>query len=316
MEQSDRNQVIRRAFDADIELNLSNVSYRDYFGDFFSRMMDEDIGKGDASLTPEQSYETTQKARIIAKSSAVIAGLNETIFFLLSRKELTATSPFKNGDTIEAGNVLLHIEGKAAEIITVERTILNILQRLSGIATLTKKYTDLIAHTNCSVAATRKTFWGLLDKRAVQCGGGLTHRLSLYDAAMLKENHIAILKKSVGNQTIRSSIQKILKKYDNLRFIEVEVTSDDEFREIVNIFNSIKTEVPKVIMFDHFSPDKITELIEELKSRNLYDQILLEASGNISLKTIKSYAESGVDIISVGALTHSAPSMDYSLIFD
>ncbi len=315
MKQSNRIQVIHNAFDSDIELNLSNVSYRDYVSDFFSRMIDEDIGKGDASLTPKQFYETSLNAKIIAKSSAIIAGLDETIYFL-SQKDLTATSSFKNGYAIETGNVLLHIEGKAAEIITVERTILNILQRLSGIATLTKKYTDLIAHTNCSVTATRKTFWGLLDKRAVQCGGGLTHRLRLYDAAMLKENHLAILKKSRGNQEVRTSIQKIVKKYDSLRFIEVEVTSNDEFWDIVDIFNSIKTKVPKVIMFDHFSPDKITELIEELKSRNLYDQILLEASGNISLETIKSYAESGVDVISVGALTHSAPSMDYSLIFD
>ncbi|MBL7066301.1 MAG: carboxylating nicotinate-nucleotide diphosphorylase [Candidatus Marinimicrobia bacterium] len=315
MEQSDRNQVIRHAFDADIELSLGNVSYRDYVGDFFSRMMDEDIGKGDASLTPEQSYETTLKAGIIAKSSAVIAGLDETIFFL-SRKKITATSSFKNGDVIETGDVLLHIEGKATEIITVERTILNILQRLSGIATATRSYVERISETDTFVVGTRKTLWGLLDKRAIQCGGGLTHRLGLHDAAMLKENHLAILRKSKNPDSLKLAVTEMISSYPYLRFIEIEVTNTDEYREMLGYLKNITAPFPFVIMFDHFAPEQIPALIAESKAKKLYNHILFEASGNISIETIRDYAESGVDVISIGALTHSVTSVDFSLLFD
>ncbi|MCK4715932.1 MAG: carboxylating nicotinate-nucleotide diphosphorylase [Candidatus Marinimicrobia bacterium] len=315
MEQSDRNQVIRHAFDTDIELSLDNVSYRDYVGDFFSRMMDEDIGKGDASLTPEQSYETSLKARIIAKSSAVIAGLDETIFFL-SRRELTATSSFKNGDAIKAGNVLLHIEGKAAEIITIERTILNILQRLSGIATATRSYVERISETNAFVVGTRKTLWGLLDKRAIQCGGGLTHRLGLHDAAMLKENHLAILRKSKNPDSLKLAVTEMISAYPYLRFIEIEVTNTDEYREMLGYMKNITAPFPFVIMFDHFTSEQIPALIAEAKAKKLYNHILFEASGNVSIETIRDYAESGVDVISIGALTHSVTSADFSLLFD
>lgn len=316
MDQIDRDGVIRNAFDAADELNLNCSFYRDYVGDFFSRMMDEDIGKGDTSLTPEQSYETSLNARIIAKSSAIIAGLDETIFFLLSRKELTATSPFKNGDAIEAGNILLHIEGKAAEIITVERTILNILQRLSGIATATRSYVERISGTNTFVVGTRKTLWGLLDKRAIQCGGGLTHRLGLHDAAMLKENHLAILRKSKNPNSLKLAVTEMISAYPYLRFIEIEVTNTDEYHEMLGYIKNITAPFPFVIMFDHFTPEQIPALIAEAKVKKLYNHILFEASGNISIETIRDYAESGVDVISIGALTHSVTSADFSLLFD
>jgi len=309
-----RSEKIRKCFDAANELKIVNEKYRRFVLNFFDNLLSIDLENGDVSQQPEEAYQYETDAAIIVKSFGIVAGLEEAIF-ILENKGLNLSSNLYSGNEIHPGDTLLSIKGKTSTILTLERTILNILQRLSGIATITKKYTDLITHTNCFVAATRKTFWGLLDKRAVQCGGGLTHRLSLYDAAMLKENHLAILKKSIGNQAIKTAIQESIKKFPSLRFIEVEVTSNEEFWEIVNIFNSIEAQVPKVIMFDHFLPEKITSLIEKLKTRNLHDQILLEASGNISLETVVSYAESGVDVISVGALTHSAPSMDYSLIF-
>ena len=315
MDQLDRDSVIRNAFNAADELDLSRSSYRDTVYNFFAKMIDEDVGKGDASLTPEKSYETTLKARIIAKSSAVVAGLDETVYFA-SCRNLQIQSDLKNGDIVNPGDILLWVSGQAAEILTIERSILNILQRLSGIATTTKSYVDSVAGTNTFVVGTRKTLWGLLDKRAIQCGGGLTHRLGLHDAAMLKENHLAILRKSKNPDSLKLAVTEMISAYPYLRFIEIEVTNSNEYSEILSYMKNITAPFPFVIMFDHFAPEQIPELINEAKTKKLYNNILFEASGNITLDTIGSFAESGVDVISVGALTHSVTSADFSLLIE
>lgn len=315
MNQKDRNNVIRNAFDATDELDLNRSSYRDTVYSFLAKMIDEDVNSGDVSLMPRQPYESLLKAKIVAKSPAVIAGLDETIYFA-SRRDLQMQSDFKNGDIVKPGDILLRINGKAAEILTIERSILNILQRLSGIATNTKTYVDSIAGTNAFIAGTRKTLWGLLDKRAIQCGGGLTHRLGLHDAAMLKENHLAILRKSANPDALKQAIPEMVSAYPYLRFIEIEVTNPDEYREILGYLKNITAPFPFVIMFDHFEPGQIPELIDEAKVKDLYSHILFEASGNISLETVRDYAESGVDVISIGALTHSVKSADFSLLLD
>lgn len=315
MDQIDRDSVIRNAFDAADELNLNRSSYRDTVFGFFVKMIDEDVDSGDVSLMPRQPYESLLKAKIITKSPAVIAGLDETIYFA-SRRDLQMQSDFKNGDVVKPGDILLRINGKAAEILTIERSILNILQRLSGIATTTKSYVDSIAGTNTFVVGTRKTLWGLLDKRAIQCGGGLTHRLGLHDAAMLKENHLAILRKSKNPDSLKLAVTEMISAYPYLRFIEIEVTNTDEYREMLGYMKNITAPFPFVIMFDHFAPEQIPTLIAEAKAKKLYNHILFEASGNISIETIRDYAESGVDVISIGALTHSVTSADFSLLFD
>lgn len=315
MNQKDRDNVIRNAFDAADELNLNRSSYRDNVYSFFAKMIDEDVDSGDVSLMPRQPYESLLKAKIVAKSPAVMAGLDETIYFA-SRRDLQMQSDFKNGDVVKPGDILLRINGKAAKILTIERSVLNILQRLSGVATATKSYVERISGTNAFVVGTRKTLWGLLDKRAIQCGGGLTHRLGLHDAAMLKENHLAILRKSKNPDSLKLAVTEMVSAYPYLRFIEIEVTNPDEYREILGYLKNITAPFPFVIMFDHFEPGQIPELIDEAKAKKLYNHILFEASGNISLETVRNYAESGVDVISVGALTHSVTSADFSLLFD
>jgi nicotinate-nucleotide pyrophosphorylase (carboxylating) len=156
----------------------------------------------------------------------------------------------------------------------------------------------------------------LLDKRAIQCGGGLTHRLGLHDAAMLKENHLAILRKSKNPDSLKLAVTEMISAYPYLRFIEIEVTNTDEYREMLGYMKNITAPFPFVIMFDHFAPEQIPALIVEAKAKKLYNHILFEASGNISIETIRDYAESGVDVISIGALTHSVTSADFSLLFD
>ena len=315
LRQTERETVIRNAFDAADELRLDRSSYQDTVYNFFTKMLDEDVSSGDVSLTPQQPYQSTLNARIIAKSPAVLAGLDETIYFG-SRRNLQMQSDFHNGKLVSAGDIILKVTGKAAEILTVERSILNILQRLSGIATITKNYVDCVQGTDTFIVGTRKTVWGLLDKRAIQCGGGLTHRLGLHDAAMLKENHLAILRQSENKNALRNAVTEMISAYPYLRFIEIEVSSADEFRAILGYLTGITAPFPFVIMFDHFEPTRIKALIDEARSKNLYNHILFEASGNISLETLRSFAESGVDVISVGALTHSVESADFSLLIE
>ncbi len=315
MDQINRDHVIRNAFDAADELDLNRSSYRDTVFSFYEKMIDEDVDSGDVSLIPKQSYETALKAKIVAKSPAVVAGLDETIYFA-SYHDLQIQSDFKNSHLVKSGDIILRVTGKAAEILTIERSILNILQRLSGIATTTKSYVDTIAGTNTFVVGTRKTLWGLLDKHAIQCGGGLTHRLGLHDAAMLKENHLAVLRNSDNPNALRNAVTQMISAYPYLRFIEIEVSNEDEFQAILGYLKNITAPFPFVIMFDHFEPNQIHTLINEAKSKKLYNHILFEASGNITLDTIRSFAESGVDVISVGALTHSVTSADFSLLIE
>lgn len=315
MRESEREDVIRHAFDATEELNLNRSSYRDAVYGFFLKMLEEDVDSGDVSLIPPELYQSILNAKIIAKSPAVLAGLDETIFFG-SHRNLQIQSDFQNGDPVSSGDTILNVIGKAADILILERSMLNILQRLSGIATVTKSYVDAVAGTNTFVVGTRKTIWGLLDKRAIQCGGGLTHRLGLHDAAMLKENHLSILRKSENQNALRKAVTEIISAYPYLRFIEIEVSDDEEFRAILDYIKDITAPFPFVIMFDHFKPDTIRMLIDETRQKNLYNRILFEASGNISLETIRSFAVSGVDVISVGALTHSVRSADFSLLIE
>lgn len=309
-----RIRKIRKCFDVSYALSIKCRSYQKYIYSVFNELLAEDIGKNDVTLSPRDVYACSAHAVIVAKSPAVIAGLDETLFFI-PNFYLIGETKFKNGGFIAPGEELLHLSGRAGDILRLERTILNILQRLSGIATTTRQYAELISETGCFVVATRKTIWGLLDKRAVQSGGGLSHRLGLYDAAILKENHLAVLRQTGQPDAISNAVQAIISRRPKIRFIEIEVTHKAEFWEMVSVFESIKTDIPKVIMFDHFPPEQIAVIISELKERGIYDRILLEASGNINLENVVQYAQTGVDVISVGALTHSVKSADFSLIF-
>lgn len=310
-----RKKSIKKCFDARSELEIKNKNYRDFIIGFFNYFLDLDLEAGDASQFPPQIYQTETSAIIKAKESGIIAGLDE-IGIILESKKILFESYFRNGDTVNSGDVMLRISGKASTLLALERTILNVLQRLCGIATITAKYSDKIKSESCFVVGTRKTLWSKLDKRAVQCGGGLTHRLNLADAAMLKENHLSALKKSNHKSPILEGIREIIANQPNLRFIEVEVTSEEEFWQIVKIYNALETRTFKVIMFDHFTPENISKLIADLKQKGYYDNILFEASGNITLETISDYADCGVDVISSGALTHSVTGLDLTMLID
>jgi len=308
-----RTEQVRKSLDASAELRLDHKYYRQLVLTLLDDLLAMDTGIGDASCRPAEYYKRKVTAIIKAKSPGVIAGLEEIRAFL-EHHNLKSQTDFSNGANVKDGETVLTIKGQASQILAVERTILNIFQRLSGIATVTAKYSRAIDGLPCFVIATRKTLWGIIDKSALQYGGGLTHRLGLSDAAMLKENHLAVLKKSPDKQALSTAIQSIIATEPPLRFVEVEVTNDAEFWQVVETYKQLTTDVCRVIMFDHFSPDNIRRLIEATRAAGVYSQILFEASGNITLETIRDYASTGVDVVSVGALTHSVQSADYSLL--
>ncbi|MCK9561011.1 MAG: carboxylating nicotinate-nucleotide diphosphorylase [Candidatus Marinimicrobia bacterium] len=308
-----RTEWIKNCFDASAELRVTNKYYRQTALSFFENLLAMDSSGGDSSQNPPYYYQQKCRAVIKAKSPAILAGLAEIQAFL-HNKSLKCESEFTDGAQIQTGETVLTIHGRSCQILLLERTILNILQRLSGIATVTMQYTQAIADLPCFVTATRKTLWGPIDKSAIQYGGGLTHRIGLSDAAMLKENHLTILKKSGESQALDKAIAAIAEIEPPPGFIEVEVTNDSEFRKIVEIYKRIGNVIDRVIMFDHFEPENIQRLIETARTAGVYSQILFEASGNVTLETIRAYAESGVDVVSVGALTHSVKSADFSLL--
>ncbi|MBN2279362.1 MAG: carboxylating nicotinate-nucleotide diphosphorylase [Candidatus Marinimicrobia bacterium] len=308
-----RKEKILNCFNARDELSIDNARYQDFTRRLFNFLLEEDLGKGDVSQYPPAAFGKKIECAIIVKEEGVVAGLEE-IIFLLGQYRVKVLTDFLDGDIIKIGDVLLKLQGEAGKILALERTVLNILQRFCGIATMTARYQSRIGRQDCFIIGTRKTLFGFWDKKAVQSGGGLTHRLNLEDAVMLKENHLDLLKKN--GVSIFETLENIIRKNKGLRFIEIEVTYEQEFWEMARNLEKVKFDVPKVLMFDHFTVHQIRNLIEEMQKRGIYDDLLLEASGDITLETVSSYAEAGIDVISSGALTHSVKGLDLTLLFN
>lgn len=311
----DRKKQILKCFDASDELTMNNPEYEKFTRRLFDFLLEMDLGEGDATQYPAKFYEKTVECAIIVKEKGVVAGLEE-VTLLLTANGIQVTKNYQDGDRVKIGDVLMILSGQAGKILALERTILNVLQRLCGIATMTSRYRERIPGEDTFIIGTRKTLWGFWDKRAVQCGGGLTHRLNLQDAAMLKENHLNLLKTSQEEKYLNVGLENIVKNNPRLRFVEVEVTDEKEFWQAAYALDQLHTAIPKVIMFDHFTLAQIKKNISEMELKGLYAGILLEASGNITLDSVGKFAESGVDVISSGALTHSVPGLDLSLLFD
>jgi len=310
-----RKQRVENCFNAAAELSPRNPDYRNYTRSLFRDYLREDIPASDVSCLPESVYGQSVTAQIIAKEDTIAAGMAE-VLAVLEGTDIAVQTHFSDGQAVPQNRTLVSLQGPIGSILKWERTLLNVLQRLCGIASLTAEFVARIGDTDCRITGTRKTIWGPLDKRAIQCGGGLSHRLNLSDAVMLKENHLRILRESGDAGAIQKSIEQIIARFPKLRFLEIEVTQPDEFRQMIAILTNVVTDIPKVIMFDHFTPAEIRQLLSETKTKEQYGEILFEASGNITLATVSEYARSGVDVISSGALTHSAPSKDLTLLIE
>jgi len=262
----------------------------------------EDVGQADITSQLVIPQGALAQADVIAKENGVVAGLEEAQI-LLEAMGLTGKRLVADGAAIKSGAILMHIEGNARDLLTVERTLLNIISRMSGIATKTRILQDAASDANPSVkiVSTRKVSPGCLyfDKRAVMIGGGDSHRLHLDDLILIKDNHKA-LGGSIREAVQRAKVGSFTKK------IEVEVTSADEAIEAAEAGADI-------LMFDNMSPSLIKAAVQLLERRGMRKRLVLEASGGIDETNISEFARSGVDILSLGSLTHSVKTLDVSL---
>lgn len=235
-------------------------------------------------------------ADFVARKPGVIAGIDMAVATLREVGITDIEVKLNDGDQVNPGSILLTVRGDTRAILLAERTALNFLGHLGGIATLTHTWVKAIAGTGCVIRDTRKTTPGmrLLEKAAVVAGGGSNHRLSLSDAALIKDNHIA----AAGG--VVEAFAKVRAAFPEA-FIEIEVDTLDQLKEVA-------TESPDLVLLDNMSPDECRTAVEFVAGR-----FKLEASGGISLENAKSYAESGVDYLAIGALTHSAPVLDIGL---
>jgi nicotinate-nucleotide pyrophosphorylase (carboxylating) len=265
--------------------------------------LEEDIGSGDITTISLIPKKHASSASLIAKSDVVLSGLTfaERTFTLLDRN-LKFRTIKKDGSRVSSGTVVAKIKGSTRSILTAERTALNILQRLSGIATLTDEYVNAVKGLETAIVDTRKTAPGLryFDKYAVKTGGGTNHRFGLFDGVLIKDNHLS----AAGG--VAKAVKLARGRAHHLLKIEVEVKNLKEVREAVLAGADI-------IMLDNMQPDRVKKAVKIIREKD--PSITIEASGNVSLKNVRRIAQTGVDMISIGALTHSAPAADISLKF-
>ena len=312
LEVLDRQKLVEMAYQKGKELNLNNNDYLNWLDAFFAKEYSDDVGAGDITSKSVLTKNEPRKAVLKAKASGVIGGIEEVSWFLRKHR-LEVNACFKDGEEVLNGETVLEIQGRQKDILATERIALNVLQRVSGIATETKRLTHLLKDYDTRIAATRKTLLRYLDKKAVFLGGGLTHRFGLWDSILIKDNHLETLKSDGVEDYIETAIAKASVFADTVGFIELEVTSHEEAVRAAKKFNTLKLKTPCIVMLDNMTPAAIEQTIETLRNSNFYDSVLLEASGEITPENIREYARTGVDVVSLGYLSHSAKVLDLSL---
>ncbi len=268
--------------------------------DLIIKALKEDAPAGDITSRLTIDEEKTVEASLLAKEAFILCGI--TLFqrvFELIDDTVQFHAPLKEGSSCSLHDTIIRMTGNARAILSGERVALNLLQHLSGIATETARYVQAVEGTGCKIADTRKTTPLLrnIEKYAVTVGGGVNHRFGLSDAILIKENHI----RSAGG--IPQALGKVFEEAPHLMGVEIEVTNLQELQSAVECGASH-------IMLDNFTPEQCKEAVKLCKEEGVF----LEASGNMTLNTIRPYAETGVDLISVGALTHSVKAVDVSLL--
>jgi len=267
----------------------------------------EDVGPGDVTTAWTVPSEHRTCARIVAKADGAIAGLDVArLVFEEVDRTMVFSLRVEDGDQVHVGEVIAEMEGRASGILTGERTALNFLQRLSGIATLTQRYVQAVRGTGAKIIDTRKTTPGLraLEKYAVRCGGGANHRFGLYDMVLIKENHSA----AAGG--IAQAVQRANACRRQQAGLKIEV----ETRNIVEVREALRVGVDR-IMLDNMDLKTMKEAVELIQRWGAGSKrVEVEASGGVTLENVRKIAETGVDLISVGALTHSAGVLDMSLL--
>lgn len=275
----------------------------EFIFDAVNAALDEDIGRGDITSRAIVRLGGRARGSFMAKQDFVLAGLEvaDAVFNTLDYS-LQIESSVSDGERLSSGRIFSRVVGEPQTLLAAERVALNFLQHLSGIATLTRKYVDAVAGTSAEVVDTRKTMPGLrmLEKYAVSVGGARNHRLGLDDGVLIKDNHLALA------GSITEAIRRAREVVGHLHKIEVEVASLPQVHEAL----AAKADI---LLLDNMTPEKVREAVEAVRAAEPHERrTLLEASGGINLTNIREYAEAGVDLISIGAITHSAPAVDIS----
>lgn len=267
--------------------------------------LEEDVGPGDVTTAAVVPANAQLRASARARSKLVVAGLPvfEAVFAALS-DSVRVESCVVDGTRVEPGAVLARVSGPARPILTGERVALNFLQRLSGVATLTAEFVEAVRGTRATILDTRKTTPGLraLEKYAVRCGGGQNHRFGLFDAILIKDNHLAVLREARPNP-IAAAVAAARAMYPNLK-IEVEADNLEQLEQAIEAGADM-------VLLDNMSVAELSAAVKLAAGR-----VKLEASGGVTLSNVRAIAETGVDFISIGAITHSAPAVDIGLDFD
>jgi nicotinate-nucleotide pyrophosphorylase (carboxylating) len=270
-----------------------------------TRFLAEDVGAGDVTTSCVVPTRALASGTIVARDACIVAGLDVALeVFRQLDPAVVCETRVVDGARAAAGTIIMTLSGPAAPILTGERTALNLLQRLSGIATLTRRYVDAIAGTGVSVSDTRKTTPGLrvLEKYAVAAGGGRNHRIGLFDAVLIKDNHL------VAAGGVEAALAALAVAETGVP-VQLEVDSLDQLA--VALRHGVRA-----VLLDNMTPDVVSAAVRVVRESPGGNRCWIEASGGITLTNIREYALAGVDTISVGALTHSSPSVDLALDFE
>jgi nicotinate-nucleotide pyrophosphorylase (carboxylating) len=267
--------------------------------------LQEDVGAGDLTSQAVIPASLEGRAVFVARAPGVLAGLPAAAMVFATLDPRVQFEPLlRDGDSVRPGDRLATVGGPMRSILSGERTALNFLQHLSGIATQTRHYVDTVASLKCRVLDTRKTLpgWRLLEKYAVRCGGGHSHRMGLFDGVLIKDNHLSAL--GHGRKEIRAAVEAARALHGAAVPVEIEVDDLAELDEALRCG-------PDIVLLDNMPPDQMREAVRRRDAAA--PAVLLEASGGVTLATVRAMAETGVDRVSVGALTHSSPALDIAL---
>jgi nicotinate-nucleotide pyrophosphorylase (carboxylating) len=314
-----RETQLRKALFRGEALHTGNAQYREAVAALLDPLLRSDAGGGDLTVEALGLGQGSAKAQVLAREAGVVAGLEE-FQWLLDRGGMTVRLVKKDGEAMRPGEVLAEVEGQRGALLSYERTGLNLLQRMGGVASLTRRLQERVQRRNPKtfVVGTRKTPWGLLDKRAVHLGGGGTHRLSLSDAILVKNNHLALLAER-EEEAVERAIEKAWAFRGKAGFIEVEVRSAGAALAGARAFRALQEKekgsasCPCLLLLDNMTPGEARRTVEMLETQGVRENAVIELSGNIEESNLDEYAVCGADALSMGALTHSPRALDVSM---
>lgn len=315
-----RDEAILLHFQKAAQLTVSNKCYRDHLTELFTWMVKAD-GVDNDITSKTLSLAGKGKTQIVCKQEGIVAGLEEVKELLVNNTNLLFNSKVSDGTRVSKDQVIAEISGDNTEILVYERTILNILGRMSGIATETNLLIYSLKNDHPYIAAIRKTPLMMIDKKAVAIGGGLTHRLSLTDEILIKDNHLGMLQKELDlANSEKAAEEAVIKCMQSSRdYFEIEVDTLTQANAILHTFVKENAKLQKskmmAILLDNFEAATAKSFVDSLRRLLVYESVLIEASGEITKMNLSDWSTTGVDVVSIGALTHSPKVFNFSMSY-